>query len=247
MSLFGKGKGAKDDREVTAAQVEEELIEAAIRERFGDTPSGGPVPGSGIIGRLSQRTLSRISPDQLDVTNAETRVHWALMRRALKWLELLDEEGLDEETGRPKTDLSTQVQMFKVISDWLQVSRKTKPDEGDKMDPKGVEVLRNVLTGHVMDEKLYQFMEKNGVLMVPERGTRGKGRISKRAKELGARSTAVLEEVIQTGPVLQPKGKRVKGQGHPTMTTPPRRPLVDPGNDDSGLAALLKKAQAVED
>lgn len=85
-------------------------------------------------------------------TAAEDRLHAALTVRALKWLEIVekDDQGRDPITGKPLVDLDTQVAMFKVISDWLKTSKKTKNSSTDEdSTAPGIEQMRTLVREEV--------------------------------------------------------------------------------------------------
>lgn len=75
----------------------------------------------------------------------EDRLHAALTVRALKWLDILDRDEEDPAhtpTGQRVITLDLQVDMFKVISEWLKTSKKTKSTDKDDTNSPGVEAMQ---------------------------------------------------------------------------------------------------------
>lgn len=98
----------------------------------------GPAASNGEEEVTEERVLA-------DPTWAENLLHASLTVRSIKWLELLkQDETLNPQPGQRLVTLDTQVQMFKVISDWLKTSKKTK-EAGDDESVPGIELMRQVI------------------------------------------------------------------------------------------------------
>ena len=83
-----------------------------------------------------------------DPTLAERQLHAALTVRALKWLAFLKREEDDPhkaQAGRQPVTLDTQVAMFKVLTDWLKVSKKTKDEGGNDTGVVGIDQMRALI------------------------------------------------------------------------------------------------------
>jgi hypothetical protein len=79
-------------------------------------------------------------------TWAEDQLHGSLTLRALRWLALLEmDEGTPPQPGKRVVSLETQVDMFKVISDWLKTSKKTKSGGENEEEAPGIEQMREVI------------------------------------------------------------------------------------------------------
>lgn len=80
-----------------------------------------------------------------DPSEAEDHLHAHLTLRALKWLALLEaEENSPIQPGQKRVTLETQVDMFKVIAEWLKTSKKTKGTGEDDTVP-GIEQMRAII------------------------------------------------------------------------------------------------------
>lgn len=76
---------------------------------------------------------------------AEDRLHGSLMLRALRWLELLErDDNTPPKPGQRVVGLDTQVDMFKVIAEWLKTSKKTKGLDDEEGAP-GIEQMRELI------------------------------------------------------------------------------------------------------
>lgn len=77
---------------------------------------------------------------------AEDQLHASLTLRALRWLELLEQDdNTPPQPGKRVVGLDTQVEMFKVISDWLKTSKKTKSEGTEEGGAPGIEQMREVI------------------------------------------------------------------------------------------------------
>lgn len=81
-----------------------------------------------------------------DPTWAENQLHAGLTVRAMKWLEFLKaDETLNPQPGQRLVTLDTQVQMFKVISEWLKTSKRTKEAGALEEGAPGIEMMRQAI------------------------------------------------------------------------------------------------------
>jgi hypothetical protein len=84
----------------------------------------------------------------------EDRLHAALSVRALKWLEYLEAEEQDPArvaNGQRAITLDLQVDMFKVIAEWLKTSKKTKnPDKDIDGTPAGIDAMSQAIERAMM-------------------------------------------------------------------------------------------------
>ena len=89
---------------------------------------------------------------------AEDAIHGALTLRALRWLDLLEKDERDS-TGKPIYDLELQVSMFRVISDWLKTSKRTKGQDDDQSIP-GIDQMRQIISDELDARKAAEKAKK---------------------------------------------------------------------------------------
>ena len=105
-------------------------------------PYDNPPPPSG------PPELTEVNEERVlaDPTWAENQLHAALTVRAIKWLEFLkQDENQNPQPGQRLVTLDTQVQMFKVVSDWLKTSKKTKESGAEEDKVPGIELMRQAI------------------------------------------------------------------------------------------------------
>lgn len=114
-------------------------------------PNSGPEALSGEAATTSLSETSGAGSLTLELvlaspTWAEDQLHASLMLRALRWLALLEQDdNSPPQPGKRVVGLDTQVDMFKVISEWLKTSKKTKGTGEDEKEAPGIEQMREVI------------------------------------------------------------------------------------------------------
>lgn len=106
-------------------------------------PFTGTRAGTG--GDEEPPSLFDFDPQEI-ITNpsaAEDALHGALTLRALRWLDILERDERDS-NGKPVFDLELQVSMFRVISEWLKTSKRTKGGDQDDSIP-GIDQMRQII------------------------------------------------------------------------------------------------------
>lgn len=129
------------------------------------------------------------------LTSDESRLRTGLMQRALRWLEILEKEEGEDYEGK-KTDLQTQVEMFKVLKDWLIANWRTKGKDGqDDEGVPGVDALMAIINGAI-DTRLDKKIDEKEILVAPKPGLRGKPPAQERVRrERIERAKSLVKDV----------------------------------------------------